>query len=391
MRTAFLASTVYTPDPIPGGVLLVEDGRIAAVGTREQVSIPKGAQVVQLGEASIAPGFIDIHVHGAGGRDLMEPVREAADTVSRALARHGTTSYYATTVTAPAADTLQTLEFLAGYIAEREGANVPAAQPLGIHMEGPYISVKRRGVHPVESIAEPTLEGYRRMAKAANGTLRIMTIAPELAAAPELIAEMVRSGVRPSIGHTDATCEQAERAVELGARQATHTFNAMRPFAHRDPGVIGAVLTDPRIKAELIADGVHVDPTAIRVLYQAKGASGIILVSDGVSGTGMPDGLYPVAGFLVEVKGGVCRYQDALAGSVLTLDRAVRNMRQFLGLSLAQALPMATLNPAELLGIADRKGALKPGADADLVVLDTEGTVQGTYVRGVAVTANGRK
>lgn len=385
MQTALLASTVYTPDPILDGVVLVEDGRIAAAGTREQVSIPKGARVTLLGEKVIAPGFIDIHVHGAGGRDLMEPTREAADTVSRTLARYGTTSYYATTVTAPQGNTLRTLEFLAAYIAEREKTVRPAAQPLGIHMEGPYISVKRRGVHPVESITEPTLAAYRRMAQAAGGRLRIMTIAPELAASSEVITEMTRSGVRPSIGHTDATYEQAERAVELGARQATHTFNAMRPFGHRDPGVIGAVLTDPRIKAELIADGVHVDPTAIRVLYQAKGASGIILVSDGMSGTGMLDGLYPVAGFLVEVKDGVCRYQGALAGSVLTLDRALRNMRRFLGLSLAEALPMATRNTAELLGIADRKGVLKPGADADLVVLDAEGSVQGVYVRGVPV------
>jgi N-acetylglucosamine-6-phosphate deacetylase len=252
-------------------------------------------------------------------------------------------------------------------------------------MEGPYISVKRRGVHPAESIIEPTLEAYRAMARAAAGKLRIMTIAPELAASPGVIAEMVRDGVRPSIGHTDATFEQAEHAVELGARQATHMFNAMRPFFHRDPGVIGAVLTDRRIKAELIADGVHVDPTAIRVLYQSKGDDGIVLVSDGLSGTGMPDGLYPVAGFLVEVKDGICRYQGTLAGSVITLDRAVRNMRRFLGIRPEQALRMATLNTAELLGIASRKGRLAAGADADLVVLDSELRVQAVYARGLPV------
>ena len=385
MQTAFIAATLYTPDPIPHGVALVEDGRITAVGAREEVSIPASARIVDLGDASLAPGFIDIHVHGAGGRDLMEPHREAVETVSRTLARHGTTSYYATTVTAPQGDILKSLGFLAGYIGETERSPAAAAQPLGIHMEGPYISVKRRGVHPVESITEPTLEAYRRMARAAEGKLRIMTIAPELASSPEVIEEMVANGVRPSIGHTDATFEETERAVELGARQATHTFNAMRPFGHRDPGVIGAVLTDRRIKAELIADGVHVDPTAIRVLYQSKGVDGIVLVSDGVSGTGMPDGLYPVAGFLVEVKNGVCRYQGALAGSVLTLDRAVRNMCRFLGLGPAQVLPMATRNTAELLGISDRKGVLRPGADADLVALDAELNVKAVYTRGIAV------
>jgi len=384
-RTAFLAATVYTPDPVPGGVVVVEDGRVTAVGPRDGVSIPAGAATVDAGPGVIAPGFIDIHIHGAGGRDLMEPSGEAVETVSRVLARHGTTSYYATTVTAPQLDILRSLEFLAGSIDRAERSPAALAQPLGIHMEGPFISKKRRGVHPVESIAEPTLAAYRQVARAAGGKLRIMTIAPELAAAPEVMAEMIRDGVRPSMGHTDATYDEAERAVTIGARQATHTFNAMRPFANRDPGVLGAVLTDPRITAELIADGVHVDATSIRVLYQAKGDRGIVLVSDGVSGTGMPDGLYPVAGFLVEVKDGVCRYQGALAGSVLTLDRAVRNMTRFLGLRPEQALGMATRNVAELLGIAGRKGVLQPGADADLVMLDTALNVQRVWARGCEV------
>jgi len=384
-QLALLASVVYTPDPIADGVVLIEDDRIVAVGSREQVRIPAGARRLDVGEHLLAPGFIDIHIHGAGGRDLMDPARESAETVSRTLARFGTTSYYPTTVTAPAGDTLRSLEFLARYIEEAEQTPAPAAQPLGIHMEGPFISVKRRGVHPIESIAEPTIEAYRRVARAAGGKLRIMTIAPELAAAPEVIEEMVRAGVRPSVGHTDATYEETRRAAELGARQATHTFNAMRPFAHRDPGVIGAVLTDPRIRAELIADGVHVDPTTIRVLYQAKGVEGIVLVSDGISGTGMPDGVYPVAGLMVEVRDGVCRYQGALAGSVLTLDRAVRNMQRFLDLGPEQALRMATRNTAELLGIAGRKGSLAPGADADLVVLDRELRVRAVYARGMPV------
>lgn len=384
-QTAFLAATVYTPEPIRQGVVLVEDDRITAVGARDQVRIPASARRVEAGECAIAPGFIDIHVHGAGGRDLMEPERAAVETVSATLARGGTTSYYATTVTAPQSDTARALEFLSGCIAEAAGSPAAAAQPLGIHMEGPYISVKRRGVHPAESIVEPALEAYRKLARAAHGMLRIMTIAPELAEAPEVIAEMIRDGVRPSLGHTDATYEEAERAVELGARQATHMFNAMRPFSHRDPGIIGAVLTDTRIKAELIADLVHVDPTAIRVLHQSKGDGGIVLISDGLSGTGMPDGFYPVAGFLVEVKEGVCRYQGTLAGSVLTLDRAVRNMRRILGLRPEQALQMATRNTAELLGIADRKGVLRPGADADLLILDNELRLRAVYARGVSV------
>ncbi len=382
---AFLGSVVYTPDPIPQGVVLVEDDRIVAVGALDQVAIPSNAFLIDAGEGFVAPGFIDIHVHGAGGRDLMEPTREAVETVSRTLARFGTTSYFPTTVTAPQTDILRSLDLLARCIDEAARTPSPAAQPLGIHMEGPYISLKRRGVHPVDSITEPTLEGYRRAAQAAQGKLRIMTIAPELAQSPQVIAEMIRDGVRPSIGHTDATYEEAERAVELGARQATHTYNAMRPFVNRDPGVLGAVLTDPRIRAELIADGVHVDPASIRLLYLAKGDDGIVLVSDGISGAGMGDGVFPVAGFEVEVKDGVCRYQGALAGSVVTLDRAVRNMIRFLGLRPEQALRMATCNTARLLGIDDRKGVLQPGADADIVLLDPQLNVQAVYARGIAV------
>jgi N-acetylglucosamine-6-phosphate deacetylase len=255
-------------------------------------------------------------------------------------------------------------------------------------MEGPFISANRRGVHPAQSIAEPAVEAYRRYARAAGGKLRIMTLAPEAAGAPEVVAEMLRSGVRPSMGHTDATFEEAERAAAAGVRQATHTFNAMRPFGHRDPGVIGAVLTDARLRAELIADGVHVDPATIRLLYQCKGDAGIVLVSDAISGAGMGDGLYPLAGLVAEVKDGVCRYQGALAGSVLTLDQGVRNMRRFLGLRPEQALRMATRNPAELLGIDDRKGVLQPGADADFVVLDAELRVRAVYARGIRVAVH---
>jgi len=384
-RLAFVASVVYTPDPLPHGVVLVEDDRITAVGSREALTIPTNATLIDAGDGFLAPGFIDIHVHGAGGRDLMDSTRDAHETVTRTLARFGTTSFYPTTVTAPQTDIFRSLEFLASCIDESAQTPTAAAQPLGIHMEGPYINLKRRGVHPIASIVEPTIEGYRRMAQASGGKLRIMTIAPELAASPQVMAEMIRDGVQPSIGHTDATYDETQRAVTLGARQATHVYNAMRPFANRDPGVLGAVLTDRRIRAELIADGVHVDPTSIRLLYAAKGDDGIVLVSDGISGTGMPDGVYPDAGFEVEVKDGVCRYQGALAGSVLTLDRAVRNMIAFLGIRPEQALAMATRNVAQLLGIADRKGVLQPGADADLLVLGPGLHLRAVYARGVAV------
>jgi N-acetylglucosamine-6-phosphate deacetylase len=232
-------------------------------------------------------------------------------------------------------------------------------------------------------LVDPTLDAYRYFAEAAKGKLRIMTIAPELTHAPEIMKEMISSGVQPSMGHTDATFEEADRAVKLGVRQATHMFNAMRPFGHRDPGIIAKVLTDPSVKAELIADGVHVDPKAIELLYRSKGAEGIILISDGISAVGMPDGEYEVIGLHVQVKDGACTYDGHLAGSIVTLDRAVRNMIQFVGASPAEAIRMATLNTAELMGVSDRKGQLKEGADADLVILDADLNVKQVYTRGL--------
>ncbi|MEX2302780.1 MAG: N-acetylglucosamine-6-phosphate deacetylase [Bryobacterales bacterium] len=383
-QTALIAKTIYTPDSISDGVVLFEDDRITAVGTREQVRVPSGAREVRVEKGFVAPGFIDTHNHGAGGRDVMQPDRDGLDTVCKVLARFGTTSYYPTTVTAPTESIRRAVEFLAEYIGETEKGPTGAAQPLGIHMEGPYISVKRRGVHPPPYIVEPTLEAYQQFAKAAGGRLRIMTIAPELAGAPEVIREMLSSGVQPSIGHTDSTFAEAEKAVEMGARQATHMFNAMRPFGHRDPGVIGKVLTDPRVKAELIADGIHVDVKAMELLYRCKGKDGIVLISDGISAVGMPDGNYQVGGLNVDVAGGVCRYEGALAGSVLTLDRAVRNMHTLVGVPLDEVIRMATLNTAQLMGLEGRKGSLTPGADADIVVMDDSFQIQQVYVRGIA-------
>lgn len=383
--TAFSAETIYTPHPVSDGVVVIEDGRILRAGPREEITLPRNIREVTVQDGFITPGFIDIHNHGAGGRDVMEATAEALEVVRRTLARFGTTSFYPTTITAPQADIRRSVEFLAGLIADAEKTSLPLAQPLGIHMEGPYLNAKRRGVHPTEHLLEPAIESYRVFAEAAKGRLRIMTIAPELPRAPALIEEMVRSGVQPSIGHTDSVYEEAGRAVEMGVRQATHMFNAMRPFGHRDPGVIAKVLTDSRVTAELIADGVHVDPKAMELLYHAKGPDGIVLISDGISAVGMPDGAYSVGGLQVVVQGGVCRYEGRLAGSVLTLDRAVRNMRDLVGLKLEEAIRMATLNPARLMGVEDRKGCLKPGADADLVLFGENLRVRQVYARGQLV------
>jgi len=289
----------------------------------------------------------------------------------------------ATTVTASPDDTCRSVEGIARYICVQRETDEPRAEVLGIHYEGPFISPVRRGVHPKEWIQLPSAEMLERFLHAASGNARILTIAPELLGAVPCIDAARKAGVVVAMGHTDATYEQARAGMAHGARHAVHVYNAMRPFSHRDSGVIGAVLTSPDVTAELIADGVHVDEAAMRLLLQAKGPGRVILVSDGVSATGMPDGKYKLGKFEVTVSGGVCRNAEGnLAGSTLTLDRALRNIVS-LGVPMQDAVRMLTVNPATLLGIEFKKGVLRIGADADIILLDEGLRVTNVWARGL--------
>jgi N-acetylglucosamine-6-phosphate deacetylase len=366
------------------GILIREDV-IEAIGPRSGMTLPAGALEIRAADKTAVPGFIDIHIHGAGGHDVMEGTADALRAVTRKVSEHGTTSLVATTVTASTDQTLRAVEGIAAYIAHQRETDEPRAEVLGIHLEGPFISKARRGVHPSEWIQLPSAETLGRFLKAAAGNARILTIAPEVLGAAPCIDAARQAGLVVSMGHTDATYEQARAAMACGVRSATHVYNAMRPFSHRDPGVIGAVLTTPEVNAELIADGVHVEEAAMKLLLLAKGAAHVTLVSDGLSATGMPDGKYMLGGLEVTVSGGVCRNADGvLAGSTLTLDRALRNIVA-LGISLPDAVRMLTLNPATLLGIEFKKGSLRVGADADILLLDAGLHVTSAWARGVAL------
>ena len=394
MLTAISCRRAFTPlEEIHDAVIVIDGARIAAIGPRGDVSIPAGARKVDLRDATAIPGFVDVHVHGAGGHDVMEANSGALDAIAERLARNGTTSFVATTVTAAPEEICASAEGIARWIRERadsaEGAKPAAeaarAECLGIHFEGPFISAKRRGVHPEQWIAAPSLSLFQRMFNAASGCARILTLAPELPGDLELANAALAQGLIVSLGHTDATYEEAMRAIERGARHAAHVFNAMRPFSHRDTGVIGAVLTSAQVSAELIADEVHVDAAAMKMLLAAKGTSGVTLVSDGTSATGMPDGNYRLGGFDVAVSGGVVRNSEGkLAGSALTLDRALRNIVA-LGVEFKNAVRMLTLNPARELGLATRKGALAAGADADLVFVNEAMQVTRVVARGAGL------
>lgn len=383
---AFISQRLITPtETVENPVVLVEDGRILEIAARTARAVPAGVTAFDFSGSTLAPGYVDLHIHGSAGYDVMGDAADGLPAMERLLARHGVTSYYPTTVTAPMDSTLRALERLAGTIEKREqrtAQETARACPVGIHLEGPFISHARPGVHPLENLLKPTLATFERFWQAARGRIRMMTIAPELDGALEVIAEASRRGVCVSLGHSDADLRTAERGIAAGARHATHTFNAMRPLKHRDPGILGAVLTDPHVSADIIADSVHVDPAIVRLFARAKGPQKTVLITDATSATGMPDGAYRLGSLEVEVRDGKCTSDGKLAGSVLTMDRAVRNLAQFANWSLEQAVAAASLNPARVGGLPN-KGALIAGADADFVVLTAAGEVERTFAGGV--------
>lgn len=386
--TIIHAARVFTPlREVPDAAVVFEDGRIISVGPRSEVVAPAGAKEISARDATIAPGFVDVHVHGAGGHDVMSSTEEALTTIASTVARRGTTSLVATTVTAPPDETRRCLEGISRFILgpANRSPNV-VAEIIGIHLEGPFISPARRGVHPPGAIANPSVALLDRYLEAAAGTVKILTLAPEMPGALELVERGYAKGLVVALGHTDATYEQAHTAIFRGARHAVHVFNAMRPFSHRETGVLGAVLTDPSVTAEVIADGVHVDDPAIRLLLAAKGTDLVLLVSDGTAATGMRDGSYRLGTFDVTVSDGICRNREGkLAGSTLTLDRAIQHMVR-LGVPVIEAVRMATYNPARRVGMEARKGVLAPGADADIVLLTPELKIANVFARGVSLS-----
>lgn len=379
MRTVLTATRLLTPDHIvEHPIVVIEDGIIASIASQSHTEMPAG-QHVALPEATLIPALFDVHIHGSGGHDVMEATDSALNHIGTFLARRGVGAYCATTVTAPLDSLLRSLSGLARLL----DAPLDGARPAGIHLEGPFLSPHKRGAHAESQLLTPSVALFDRMWQASEGNIRIMTIAPELPGAEETIAHAAKLGVRVSLGHSDADTAAARRGVLAGAVTATHTFNAMRRFDHRDPGLLGEVLTNDNLFTEIICDGLHVDPTAVRLFWKAKGPDRALLITDAMAGTGMPDGPYWLGELEVRVKNGRAVIgEDTLAGSTLTLDRAVRNFAEFTGASLAETVPLATRNPARMTGLDAEIGALAPGRSADIAVLSTKNEVIETFLRG---------
>jgi N-acetylglucosamine-6-phosphate deacetylase len=345
-------------------------------------------------ETTLTPAFFDIHVHGAAGHDAMEGTPEALSSIGRFLATKGVAYFLPTTVTAPVDRTLRALEGIANAIDAAKKDDAPlAAQPVGIHLEGPFLSHAKRGVHPPADLQPPSIPLFERFQQAARGHILLLTIAPELPGALDLITHAAQSGTRVSLGHSDATAKQTRTAIAAGATSATHTFNAMRRLDHREPGIAGVVLDAENLYAELICDGIHVAPEFVRLWLRAKGDERAILVTDGISATGMPDANYMLGELEVTVKNGRCLLAsdlansvETLAGSVLTMDRAVVNLQRFTGASLATAVRLASRNPAQMLGL-DPLTEAAPGQPANLNLYSAAGELRQTILRGRAVNA----
>ncbi len=382
---AITAAALFTPlERIDQPIVLIEDGLVTAIHARTTFASPGNARVVDFGHAILAPAFVDIHIHGAGGHDVMSSNGQPLSSMESVLAQHGVTSYLPTTVTAPMDLTLSSLDRLADAIEQAAHRNHEGhrANPRGIHLEGPFLSHVRRGVHPPENLLRPSMAVFDRLWQAARGHIKLMTIAPELDGALEVIEEAGKRGVAISLGHSDGTLEQARAAITAGARHATHTFNAMRPLSHHDPGILGLVLTDSAVSADIILDGIHVHPTMVKLFMRMKRPDDVVLISDALSATGMPEGHYRLGSFDVELRGGECLAGKTLAGSVLTLDRAVRNAMKFGELDAQHALRAATENPARVAGISGQAGTLAAGVPADIVVLNSQYEVIQTIVHG---------
>jgi N-acetylglucosamine-6-phosphate deacetylase len=383
MKTCITAARLFTPVQIlERPVVVFEDGVIQSVGSRETTEISGAVECFDFPDLILAPGYIDIHVHGGAGHDVMQDDPSGRLAFERFLAKHGVTSYLATTVTAPIDRILGALDRLGNAISTAAEPHYVAARPLGIHLEGPFISAAKCGVHPPELLVAPTQELFDRFWNASGGTLRIMTIAPELPGAAVVISEALKRGVHSSIGHSNATYAEAMTGIEAGAAHATHTFNAMRTLDHREPGILGAVLSSDRVMADIIADGIHVAPAVVKIFLEAKGPELAVLITDAISATGMPDGTYQLGPFQVQVRGNRAEVGGRLAGSVLTMDRAVRNVTEFSGCSLQRSVALASRNPSCLLGISPSKGIVEKGCDADLILLTPSGEVAHTFIAG---------
>jgi N-acetylglucosamine-6-phosphate deacetylase len=363
--------------------IFIKDGKIHSFGPLESIpSHLKSINTIELGPDQIlAPGFIDVHIHGAAGADTMDATIESLDTMAKALPAEGTTSFLATTITQKHENIERALENAADY--QKHSNGFGKAEVLGVHLEGPFINSKRAGAQPKEYIIDPNLDLFKEWQTKAKGTIKLVTVAPELECGTAFIRYLHDTGVIASIGHSDAIYEEMEQAVQAGAKQVTHLFNGMRGLHHREPGVAGSALLFKELMVELIADKIHVRPEVMKLVIQAKGTEGMILITDAMRAKCLKNGIYDLGGQDVSVADGKALLADGtLAGSILKMNDSIENIIEAADVTLQDAIQMACVNPAKQLNVYDRKGSITEGKDADLTVLSNNYRVDLTLCRG---------
>lgn len=362
-------------DRIEKGTIRVENGLIHQIGNHE---IQSSDEVRDGGLGLyLSPGFIDVHIHGAGGADTMEGTFEALNTISKTICRHGTTAFLPTTMTQHPDLVRQAVRAV-----KDNHFRVEGAQMIGIHMEGPFINVNAMGAQHPEFVTAPSVAAFTALTAEDEDFITTVTLAPEVAGAHDLIRYLREHDINASIGHTQATYEEAMAGIEAGCNHSTHLFNTMPPFHHREPGTVGAIF-DTDITTEIIADGIHVAYPALRAASKIKGSQMTLLVTDAMMACGMKDGDYSLGGQSVLVKDGAARLKSgALAGSILTLDQAVANVFHHSSLPLFEVVRMASHNPAVLCGVGKNKGQIADGFDADLLIFDEDIDIKEVYIKG---------
>lgn len=369
---------VVTPEGVINACVEIESGKIASIASE----VPSSAKTLDFDSGTfLIPGFIDCHIHGAAGADVMDASVDALQKIRKALAKRGTTSFLATTMTQTNDAIEKALATVANVRAEQTSQD--GAEILGVHLEGPFISPDKMGAQNPDFIQSPDLTVFKKWQSVAGDAIRLVTLAPEVPAAHEMIKGLVEMGVVVSIGHSNADFNMAIASFDEGVTHATHLYNAMSGFDHREPGVAAAVLADDRVQAELICDGVHVCPQMLSTTVKLKGVSHLLLVTDAMRAACSSEGEYDLGGQKVLVKDGAARLENgALAGSVLTMDEAFANIQHFGKIGLMDAVEMGCVNPAKQCRIYDKKGSIEVNKDADLVVLDANFQVITTLCQG---------
>jgi N-acetylglucosamine-6-phosphate deacetylase len=367
---------------LENGYIKMKDQKIVEFGPLEELDQEDSFEIVEIpSNYKAIPGFIDVHIHGVGGADVMDATKEALDTMTNTLPGEGTTSFLATTMTQSSTEIEKALTNAGDYIKEQQARG--KAEILGIHLEGPFVNAKRAGAQPLDHIIDPNLEIFKRWHSLSKENIKLVTMAPEQPGGLELVRYLKENGVIASVGHSDATYEEVSGAIEAGVNHVTHLFNQMRGLHHREPGVVGAAFLHDELKTEIIADGVHVRPEMVKLAYQQKGNEGVILITDSMRAKCLKNGQYDLGGQDVTVEDGKAVLSDGtLAGSILKLGNAVKNILAYTGCSLEDAIEMASVNPAKQLKIFDKKGSIAKGKDADIVILDENLDVFMTVCRG---------